>query len=142
MRNTFKALALASALLLVGGASVYATLLASVTADIPFAFEAGDQSFPAGQYVFQSNLEEKSNMLTIEDKSGRKHEFMIAETKGEALPTDTSKIVFQKAGDRHYLSQVWIAGMDEIEVVPPKDLSREEVQNARTTAKVEVPAHK
>jgi len=77
-----------------------------LSANVPFGFEAGGTSLPAGTYQFKFHLSEQSLVI-----SGAKAEEMklkiIAQLAGASLFKDTG-LVFDAFEGRHVLSEVWI----------------------------------
>ncbi|HTT19552.1 MAG TPA: hypothetical protein VMG82_11425 [Candidatus Sulfotelmatobacter sp.] len=71
--------------------------------DVPFAFSAQGQKFPAGHYI----VSQKDDMILIfNHKQGRYVPTHLAlRTKA-----DGSKLVFHRYGDEYFLQSVWITG--------------------------------
>ena len=79
-------------------------------ADIPFEFTAGDQTFPAGVYrVERVNTQTDRAALSIKSGDGRLSvlvQTMPVETRPGA-PSESAMLVFNRYGDRYFLSQIW-----------------------------------
>lgn len=109
---TVKNLATIGVLTLLGVASAYGQALPVLRANVPFAFEAGGQSLPAGSYQFRLRNEDRSLLLSG-GKSGDMRLPIITQLAGGSLFRDAG-LVFDTVGDRHVLSEVWIPGADGV----------------------------
>jgi hypothetical protein len=95
---------LCGALLAVASAAMGQTRPGDVIVDVPFAFNVGAQTLPAGHYI-----------VAPMDGAIRIFNF---QTNGVYVPTnsatrtasDGSKLVFHRYGDTYFLSAVWVAG--------------------------------
>lgn len=86
-----------------------------IVANVAFAFYIGDTSFPAGSYnVSAMNMGADSVMIRPSGGEGTTTLPVImrlAQPVGSPQATARS-LVFDKVGDRSYLSEVWIPGRD------------------------------
>ena len=77
--------------------------------NIPFAFVAGNETLPAGEYRVQK-LDGNSTVVLIRC-SDAKASAMVLSNAAQAKETQTqSKLVFKRYDNRYFLSQVWKAG--------------------------------
>jgi hypothetical protein len=96
----------------------------SFQANVPFSFNVGQQTFPAGHYRFQSLLgkpgrNSEMGMIAIRDLDGR-HLYKVVLTglvRAEEATPSKSKLVFGMSGGLCYLSHVRIAG-DSLQRIP------------------------
>ncbi len=80
-----------------------------MTVNIPFAFVAGNATLPAGEYRVQK-LDGNPAVVLIRC-SGASAAAMVMSNAAQAKETQTqSKLVFNRYGNRYFLSQVWAAG--------------------------------
>jgi hypothetical protein len=78
-----------------------------VRAHIPFAFEAGSQSLPAGQYVFERALNGAFLYVQSVDRNGR---IALGVTpEGNPNSPREPQIVFERIGSTYRLAEVWVA---------------------------------
>ena len=77
---------------------------------VPFKFSAGGKTFPGGQY--QINHEPKSEYVTIHDASGAITKLKVITLLAREASAAQYRIVFDKVGDAHFLSEVWVPGQD------------------------------
>ncbi len=85
----------------------------SMVANVPFPFKAAGKDFPAGKYLIDAGL--PSEELTIRNEATGKaailpYDGRLSERGDEAL------LVFDKQGDQHYLSEIYIPGLDGFEL--------------------------
>ncbi len=84
----------------------------ALTAKVDFSFDVPGKTLPAGAYVVSYN---SSNPDVLVIRSDSKAEVMVpfvtrlAQLGGSA---DTARLVFDKVGNKSYLSEVWIPGED------------------------------
>jgi hypothetical protein len=78
-------------------------------ADIPFAFQNGDQQMPAGIYRIDR---ESNHLVLLHGPSNVSGYVLMHPTIARRTPTH-GKIVFDYCGNKYFLRQVWTAGDDE-----------------------------
>lgn len=104
--GTFAILSLLLALVVV---SVEAQSERRITAHVPFAFQIGNKTLPAGDY---SVKRVSQNALLVVSADGEQSVIAQAprsiEGNVNAKP-GAEKLVFRQYGDRHFLAQVWMA---------------------------------
>ena len=76
-------------------------------ANVPFNFIVSGKTLPAGEYTIQS-LNTIARVLVL--RGAEKADMVIANPCQSARPSDKSKLVFHRYGDRYFLSQIWTAG--------------------------------
>ena len=126
LRITAQHLITISVLTLLVVASAHGQTGAVVKANVPFVFEAGGRSLPAGTYQFKRLLSERFIELSGA-KAGEMKLQIVTQLGGGFRVTDAG-LVFDIVGDRHVLSEVWLPGGDGVLVhVTPKEHSHETV---------------
>jgi hypothetical protein len=78
-------------------------------ANIPFAFQAGSQQMPAGQYRI---VRESSSLVLLSGPSHADDFILMHEATSLQVPSK-GKIVFHRYGDKYFLSQIWTVGNPE-----------------------------
>ncbi|MGC1415906.1 MAG: hypothetical protein WA817_11520 [Candidatus Acidiferrum sp.] len=77
--------------------------------DVPFDFVAGNRSLPAGEYSVNVSGPMHTLMLLNRDVSGASA--ILGTNAVLAIePQSQSKLIFNRYGDRYFLSQVWSEG--------------------------------
>lgn len=102
------ALTLMLSLLFVAGSAVAQSI--DVRGDVPFNFIVGKQALAAGKYEIKSMGSADNKTLLIRDSDG--NTVLIAHSNSaESLQrSGSTKLVFNRYGDRYFLSQIWMAG--------------------------------
>lgn len=103
--------------------AVHAQAASKMYTNVPFEFEAGGKTLPAGDYkVFQS----RSNPLLVMVQSRETNDTAtILTIPFEAHVSGKTKLVFERHGTRHLLSQVFWAGKKTGSGVPMPSLERQ-----------------
>jgi hypothetical protein len=109
----------------------------SMLVDIPFAFVAGDATLPAGEYRVQK-MDGNSAVLLIHCWDAKASALVIThEAQAKERPSE-SKLVFNRYGNRYFLSQVWREGSIRGRQLPISPREKEMPQLARNETKGEV----
>ena len=109
----------------------------AMVVDIPFAFTAGNATLPAGEYRVQK-LDRNSAMLLIHYWDAKASALVITNA-AQAKETQTeSKLVFNRYGNRYFLSQVWTSGSIRGRQLPISPREKEMPQLARNETKTEI----
>src|SRR5687767_15161044 len=101
-----------------------------VSANIPFAFNVGDKTLPAGVYTLSVvNPSSDRKILQIRSADGRASA-IVQTTQISGSLADDAKLVFRRYGDRYFFAQVELAG-DATKLVAAR--SRAERSTERST---------
>jgi len=84
----------------------------SIVADIQFPFKAAGTELTAGKYRFEEDL--KSEMLKLRNEETGKGALLPFATR--LSQRDEALVVFDKQGEQYYLSEVYMPGIDGIEL--------------------------
>jgi hypothetical protein len=77
--------------------------------NIPFDFVAGNTTLPAGEYAIKVSAPERT-LLLIDRQDAAASAFMNTDPVATSEIQTESKLIFNRYGDRYFLSQVWTAG--------------------------------
>ena len=81
-----------------------------LVATIPFQFNVGDKTLPAGEYtVAQINPSSDRAVLQLRSKDGRSAA-MIQMNNVIGRAQEQAKLVFNRYGNQHYFAAAWIDG--------------------------------
>ena len=109
----------------------------AMVVDIPFAFTAGSATLPAGEYRVQK-LDRNSAVLLIHCWDARASALVITNAAQAKEPQTESKLVFNRYGNRYFLSQVWTSGSIRGRQLPISPREKEMPQLARNETKIEI----
>ena len=83
------------------------TINAPATANVPFAFSVGDQSFPAGEYrVERLNPQSNVAIFVIRSADGKRNAMFLTSDSVRKAKGD-SHITFNRYGERYFLASLW-----------------------------------
>jgi len=81
---------------------------ATVTAEIPFAFDVGNAHLDAGNYMVDEYVSRRG-ILEVKSIHGSGTAFVMAgQFEDNPGSSGKSRLVFNKYGDQYFLSQVWM----------------------------------
>ena len=78
---------------------------------IPFEFVANGKELPAGKYLI-SPQDQDPRILVIRSEKGADSVLLPVVTRLSASESSEPRVVFDKAGEKHYLSEVYLPRMD------------------------------
>jgi hypothetical protein len=86
----------------------------TISSKIPFEFMVGDKAFPAGDYrfVYQPRA---VPALQIQGADGKHHAGLTVIARLAKMhegDAPKASFVFDKVGEKHYLSEIWMPGQD------------------------------
>lgn len=102
------------------GASVHGQTASKVEVNIPFEFSAGNERLKAGVYGVRRT---SANLLVLRDSDGKTvilNAPLSIESKDEA-----ERLVFDKYGEKYFLTQIWLSGETGRQLVPDRKLKDE-----------------
>ena len=87
-----------------------------IQATIPFDFTIGKTSFTAGEYVVRPNMSQ--SVLAIQSVDGRSAAMTLTNAVQASKMSPKARLIFNRYGDRYFLSQVWAPGNQGRELSP------------------------
>jgi hypothetical protein len=97
---------------------------------VPFDFVVGNSTLPAGEYSVK--ISETNNALLLVNRTDSTASVIITTNPAEAREIQTdSKLVFNRYGDRYFLSQVWSAGFSHGRQLRKSTREKESAQSAK-----------
>jgi len=110
-------------LLAVAAVSVMAQTPRTKSTTIPFSFNVGEKTLPAGEYTVARFRRDSEVVWLVESRDGR-DKALINTNPLRANETESKgKLVFRRYGDRYFLSQIWTPGNAGRELRRPKSIS-------------------
>ena len=89
----------------------------ALVVNIPFEFVAGQATLPAGEYRVEKL--EKGSAVVLIHRAQPGASFMVMTLPAQAnAPHSDSKLVFNRYGNRYFLSQYWTAGSSRGRLLP------------------------
>ena len=139
-RQAFSLISLLT-LLLVAGSAIAQTV--HVGANIPFNFAVGNKTLPAGPYDIGTINSNESKMLLVQFRNGSSNAIVASNAAANLKAADKTKLVFNKYGNRYFLSQIWVNGAKLGRQLPRSSREKEiagELAQDRTQRQVEIVA--
>ena len=84
----------------------------NLSADIPFEFNVGDKTLPAGTYLI-SQINGDGSVLRVRNSDDNQNAIRLTNSVTTAQPKEISTLVFERYGERYFLSQIWVVGNRE-----------------------------
>ena len=111
-----------------------------IVANIPFTFNVGKTSLPAGKYTFTVlNPTSDRRILQIRSNNGRSNAMILtSDVIGEVA--ENSKRVFECDGDRYYFAQAQIAGDSTGLAAPRTKIEKQSIATAKKKSLVVITA--
>ncbi len=100
-----------------------------VKADIPFAFMAGSNTFPAGAYRVTTASNTGVLAVLAASKSA-----LVGSHAILGNPSAETKLIFHRYGDRYFLYRIWVAGEERGCELPQTRLEKELASNMGFTS--------
>jgi len=116
-------------------ASAHAQTRKEMTASIPFSFNVGNKSFPAGEYeVTRLNPQSDKAVIAIKSEDGRLSKIVLTMPVEATRTQERARLIFNRYGDEYYLTRVWTAADSTGLEVPQSSSERALARNAKESA--------
>lgn len=103
-------LAAASTFFVVTQVAANAQIIGTIDADIPFAFTAGNTTFPPGRYVIEAPDDADMMAVQLTSTDGRYSVYLpVVPSESTTEPSQT-ELVFNKYGTSEFLHQIFESG--------------------------------
>ena len=107
-------------LLAVAAVSVMAQTPRTKGTIVPFSFNVGEKTLPAGEYTVARYRRDSEVVWLVQSRDGRNKVLVNTNPLGIYETEGRDKLVFRRYGDRHFLSQIWTPGKAGRELRRPK----------------------
>jgi hypothetical protein len=107
-KQLFGTFAILSLLLALAVVNVQAQTRNRITAHVPFAFQIGDKTLPAGDYSIKRL---SPNALLVQSEDGEVSTIAQAPRsvqRGSAVKPSAERLIFRQYGDQYFLAEVWM----------------------------------
>jgi hypothetical protein len=105
--------------------------------NIPFDFVAGNMKLPAGEYSIKVTAPERM-LLLMNREDASASAFMNSNSVDKTEIQTESKVIFNRYGDRYFLSEVWTAGNSRGRLLLKSSREKEMAQIAKTETQGQV----
>lgn len=126
IRNLGKLFMMLCFLAVGGGVVANAQSGPQIEGNVPFAFSVGNTTLPAGKYEIRRLDDSEPSVLELSSSNGRTK--VVFETEDTQTREDqimgNTKLVFNKAGDKYFLSQIWVAGSASVNELPKSKMEK------------------
>lgn len=117
MKKLWLTLAVASLVAILGGSlsALAQSKRGELVVKVSFEFKVGDTTFPPGSYKIEHRTTNASSLvISPETGSGNTTVPVITRLarRNQAPQEAEANIVFDKVGEQHFLSEVWMSGQD------------------------------
>ena len=117
--------------------SAHAQIIGNLEAQIPFQFHVGNTTLPAGTYIIHRLDNTDGTVMQISTKDGTMSKlFDVESTLANSTP-DKTELIFNKYGDRYFLSEMFDEGKpDGSRVCASRDERMASKQSESTVAQI------
>jgi hypothetical protein len=91
-------------------AKAQAQIIGNLAADIPFQFEVGNTTLPAGKYIIHQLEGSDLTMMEISSADGKLSALFDVESEEAKAVPEKTELIFNKYGDRYFLSEMFDEG--------------------------------
>lgn len=121
-----------------GAIRARAQVVDTIVADVPFGFTVRDHTLPAGSYTIR-RLDSQPGVMEIRDADGERVFLFLTGSARSSKEPDQTELIFDRFGDRYFLSEIFEVG-NEAGAQVPKSRAERSLEKEIATVKVSVPA--
>lgn len=142
MKNLLMMVVTISFLAIAGGAPVRAQVIDTIVADVPFDFTVRDSALPAGKYTIKRTYSANPGVMQIRSADGDEVMLFVVGSAQAAKEPDQTRLIFDRVGDRYFLSEIFEEGNSTGVELPKSRAERDLVKEGAITQlhSVAVPA--
>ncbi len=116
--QALRAFQMLTLLLMLGVTSAHALTSDKVVANIPFDFTVGKATLPAGEYVVRTGS--SPAVLFVQNKETYEAATVLVISVEDRSSLGEAKLVIDRHGNEHFLSQVWSGNLTGREIPNPR----------------------
>ena len=118
-------------------ARAQAQIIGNLEADVPFQFHVRNTTLPAGRYMIHELEGSDLMVMQISSADGKKSALFDVESAQAKTTPGKSELIFNKYGDRYFLSEMYDEGnVDGSRLSPSRDEKRASKENGADVAYV------
>ena len=110
MKNLLLIVVASSFVAIAGGTLAQAQVVDTVAADIPFGFMVRGTTLPAGEYTIRRLASVNPSVMEIRSADGKERLIFLVESVQANKESDQTKLIFDRVGDRYFLSEIFEVG--------------------------------
>lgn len=107
MRKPMIFVAAAFFLSIVAGAQCGAQSVGVIEVNIPFSFQAGSRTMPAGEYRIERFSAEAEGIQMIRQRDGKNSTLVNTLPAEQEDQTASARLIFYRYGNEYFLSEIW-----------------------------------
>jgi hypothetical protein len=118
-------------------ARAQAQIIGNLEADVPFQFHVGNTTLPPGRYMVHELEGSDLTMMQISSADGKLSALFDVESAQARTAPEESELIFNKYGDRYFLSEMYDEGnVDGSRLSPSRDEKRASKEDGADVAHV------
>ena len=121
----FKTLKILRACSVLAASCIWAEPSQTVMVKVPFDFIVCNRALPAGDYEVM--LDQNRSVVLV--RGAAKGAFALTQPTEAGKPAERTRLVFNRYGDRYFLSQIWPTGTAEGRVLSKSRMETELIQD-------------
>ncbi|HSB10964.1 MAG TPA: hypothetical protein VLM38_15865 [Blastocatellia bacterium] len=110
MRNVFLIVVTLSLMAIAGRIPAHAQVIDALEADIPFGFTVRNTTLPAGEYTIKRVNSRDDVVMEIRSADGQSRMVFMVESAQTAKAPARPELIFDRVGDRYFLSEIFEEG--------------------------------
>ena len=117
--------------------SAQAQIIGNLEANVPFQFHVGNTTLPAGRYIIHQLEGSELTIMQISSPDGKLSALFDVESAQARTTPEKSELIFNKYGDRYFLSEMYDEGnVGGSRLSPSRDEKRASKENGADVAYV------
>jgi len=121
-----------------GAIRARAQVVDTIVADVPFGFTIRDHTLPAGSYTIR-RVDSQPGTMEIRDADGERVLMFLTGSAQAAKEPRQTELVFDRFGDRYFLSEIFEEGNSAGAQVP-KSRAERSIEKEIATVRIRIPA--
>jgi hypothetical protein len=103
-------------------AKAQAQIIGNLEAEIPFQFQVGNKTLPAGKYIIHQLEGSDLTVMQISSADGKQSALFDVESAEAKSTPEKTELIFNKYGDRYFLSEMFDEGnVDGSKLIASRD---------------------
>lgn len=108
----------------------------TMSVNVPFSFDLGDKHFTPGAYTVSTPMSD-----VVELSNGSNAGLVLGSDQQGSRPAETSKIVFNRYGNRYFLRQIWFRANESFYLECPESKSEKQTKRSEFASNSKKPSN-